>query len=110
MKGTVVEHARYSREGITMIETASFTSFVVIPRAGEHGGYENECFTHYVQGNGGRCCLRGPMVQSDAEWLANKMNTQWADQPRRPATYSVWSSLLYSYTGQDAPAPSSEPA
>lgn len=62
-----------SREGITMIETASFTSFVVIPRTGEHGGYENECFTHYVQGNGGRCCLRGPMVQSNAEWLANKM-------------------------------------
>lgn len=45
------------------------------------------------------CCPRGPMVQSDAEWLANKMNTQWADQPIRPATYSVRSSLLYSYTG-----------
>ncbi|AGT95326.1 hypothetical protein O5Y_27545 [Rhodococcus erythropolis CCM2595] len=35
-----------------------------------------DCFTHYVQDNGGRYCLRGPMVQSDAEWLANKMNTQ----------------------------------
>ena len=36
----------------------------------------NKCFTNYVQDEGGRYCLRGPMVQSDAEWLANKMNTQ----------------------------------
>ncbi|WP_207624589.1 hypothetical protein [Rhodococcus sp. D-46] len=59
-----------------MTETAAPTSFVAIPRTAEHGGYENECFTHYVQDNRGRYCLRGPMVQSDAEWLANKMNTQ----------------------------------
>ncbi|MCS4255899.1 hypothetical protein M2405_004202 [Rhodococcus erythropolis] len=59
-----------------MTETATPTSFVVIPRTAEHGGYENKCFTHYVQGNRGRYCLRGPMVQSDAEWLASKMNTQ----------------------------------
>ncbi len=59
-----------------MTETAAPTSFVAIPRTAEHGGYENECFTHYVKDNGGRYCLRGPMVQSDAEWLASKMNTQ----------------------------------
>ncbi|MDZ7910912.1 MAG: hypothetical protein U5O16_03625 [Rhodococcus sp. (in: high G+C Gram-positive bacteria)] len=59
-----------------MTETVTPTSFVVILRTEEHGGYENGCFTHYVQDNGGRYCLRGPMVQSDAEWLANKMNTQ----------------------------------
>lgn len=59
-----------------MTETGAPTRIFVIPRTEEHDGYENECFTHYVQGNGGRCCLRGPMVQSDAEWLANKMNTQ----------------------------------
>ncbi|MGQ5691533.1 hypothetical protein ACSVIA_28070 [Rhodococcus erythropolis] len=59
-----------------MTETAALTSFVAIPRTEEHDGCENECFTHYVQDNGGRYCLRGPMVQLDAEWLANKMNTQ----------------------------------
>lgn len=37
--------------------------------------YENEDFTHYIQDNGGRCCLREPMVQPDAEWLANNMNS-----------------------------------
>lgn len=58
-----------------MTETAFPTSFVAMPRTGERGGYENECFTHYVQGNGGRCCLRGPMVQLDVEWLANNMNS-----------------------------------
>lgn len=58
-----------------MTETASPARFVAMPRTGERGGYENECFTHYVQGNGGRCCLRGPMVQSDVEWLANNMNS-----------------------------------
>jgi len=61
-----------------MTETAAPTRFVAIPRTEEHGGHENECFTHYVQDNRGRYCLRGPMVQSDAEWLANKMNTQLA--------------------------------
>ncbi|WCT05855.1 hypothetical protein [Rhodococcus qingshengii] len=59
-----------------MTETVAPTRFVVISRTAEHGGCENKCFTHYVQDNGGRYCLRGPMVQSDAEWLANKMNTQ----------------------------------
>lgn len=59
-----------------MTETTTPTLFVVISRTSEHGGYENECFTHYVQDNGGRYGLRGPMVQSDAEWLASKMNTQ----------------------------------
>lgn len=39
-----------SREGITMIETGSPASFFVIPRTEERDGYENECFTHYVQG------------------------------------------------------------
>ncbi|MDV8015992.1 hypothetical protein R4P70_32280 [Rhodococcus sp. IEGM 1241] len=48
-----------------MTETAALTRFVAIPRTAEHGGYENECYTHYVQDNGGRYCLRGPMVQSD---------------------------------------------
>ena len=57
------------------------TRFVAIPRTEEHGGCENKCFTHYVQDTGGRDCLRGPMVQSDAEWLANKMNTQ-LNQPK----------------------------
>ncbi len=32
-----------------MTETAAPTSFVVIPRTKEHGGYEYKCFTHYVQ-------------------------------------------------------------
>lgn len=59
-----------------MTETAAPARFVAIPRTEERGGHENECFTHYVQDNRGRYCLRGPMVQSDAEWLANKMNTQ----------------------------------
>ncbi|MDN3461096.1 hypothetical protein [Rhodococcus sp. APC 3903] len=59
-----------------MTETASPARFVAIPRTEEHGGHEGECFTHYVQDNRGRYSLRGPMVQSDAEWLANKMNTQ----------------------------------
>lgn len=45
-----------------MTETAAPTRFVAIPRTAEHGGYENECFTHYVQDNRGRYCLRGPMV------------------------------------------------
>ena len=51
-----------------MNETATTTRFVVVPRTGEHGGYQNKCFTHFVQDNGGRYCLRGPMAQSDAEW------------------------------------------
>jgi len=50
-----------------MTEAAAPTRFVVISRTEEHGGYENKCLTHYVQGNGGRYCLRGPMVQSDAK-------------------------------------------
>lgn len=37
--------------------------------------YENEDFTHCIQDNGGRCCMREPMVQPDAEWLANNMNS-----------------------------------
>ena len=41
-----------------MTETAAPARFVVIPRTEEHGGYENECFTHYVQDNGGRCRLQ----------------------------------------------------
>lgn len=61
-----------------MAEKDAPTSFVAIPRAEEHGGYENECFTHYVQDNGGGYCLRGPMVHTDAEWLASKMNTQYS--------------------------------
>lgn len=60
-----------------MTETAAPTSFVAVPRTEEHGGYENKCFTHYVQDNLGRYCLRGPMVRSDAEWLANNMNSKW---------------------------------
>ncbi|WP_372027942.1 hypothetical protein ACBG85_29695 (plasmid) [Rhodococcus sp. NyZ502] len=60
-----------------MTETATATRFVVVPRTAEHGGYENECFTHFVEDNEGRYCLRGPMVQSDAEWLANNMNSKW---------------------------------
>jgi hypothetical protein len=44
-----------------MTETSALTSVVVIPRTEEYGGFENECFTHYVQDNGGRYCLRGPM-------------------------------------------------
>jgi hypothetical protein len=58
-------------------ETAAPTGFVAIPRTEEHGGHENKCFTHYVQDNGVRYCLRGPMVQSDAEWLTNSMNSKW---------------------------------
>ncbi|MFB7860231.1 hypothetical protein [Rhodococcus qingshengii] len=58
-----------------MTETATPASFVVIPRTEERAGCKNKCFTHYVQDRRGRYCLRGPMVQSDAEWLANKMNT-----------------------------------
>ncbi|WP_172932902.1 hypothetical protein [Rhodococcus sp. MS13] len=60
-----------------MPETAAPTRFVVISRTEEHGGYENECFTHFVEDNTGRYCLRGSMVQSDAEWLANNMNSKW---------------------------------
>ena len=60
-----------------MTETATTTRFVVVPRTAEHGGYENKCFTHFVQDNGGRYSLRGPMVQSDAEWLATNMNTRF---------------------------------
>lgn len=56
---------RLAGRRITMTETAAPTRFVVIPRTKEHGGYENKCFTHYVKDNGGRYCLRGPMVQSD---------------------------------------------
>ncbi|WP_207624591.1 hypothetical protein [Rhodococcus sp. D-46] len=41
-----------------MTETAAPASFVVIPRTEERGGYENECFTHYVQDNGGRYRLQ----------------------------------------------------
>ncbi len=33
-----------------MIETGSPASIFVIPRTEERDGYENECFTHYVQG------------------------------------------------------------
>ncbi|OYD70719.1 hypothetical protein [Rhodococcus sp. OK302] len=58
-----------------MTETDTSTGIVVVPRIEEHGGYENKCCTHYVQDNGGRY-LRGPVVQTDAEWFANKMNTQ----------------------------------
>ncbi|OFV78052.1 hypothetical protein [Rhodococcus erythropolis] len=59
-----------------MNETATPTSFVAIPRTEEHGGCENECFTHFVEDNAGRYCLRGPMVPSDAEWLANTMKSK----------------------------------
>ncbi len=66
-----------SHKGCIMTETATATCFVVVPRTAEHGGYENECFTHFVEDNAGRYCLRGPMVQSDAEWLANNVNRKW---------------------------------
>ncbi|MDN3461122.1 hypothetical protein [Rhodococcus sp. APC 3903] len=59
-----------------MTETATPARFVVIPRTEEHGGYENKCYTHYVQDNGGRYSLQGSWVETDAEWFANKMNTQ----------------------------------
>lgn len=59
-----------------MTDTATPARFVVIPRTEEHGGYENKCYTHYVQDNGGRYSLQGPWVETDAEWFANKMNTQ----------------------------------
>ncbi|MDJ0402977.1 hypothetical protein EEB12_16720 [Rhodococcus sp. WS1] len=52
------------------------TALAAAPFLAILAGVRYDCFTHYVQDNGGRYCLRGPMVQSDAEWLANKMNTQ----------------------------------
>lgn len=58
-----------------MTEIDTPTSFVVIRRTKGRGGCENRCFTPYVQDNGGRYCLRGPMVQSDAEWRENNTNS-----------------------------------
>ena len=60
-----------------MTETATNTRFVVVPREATHGGRENECFTHYVRDNSGRYCDNGPMVETDANWLANDLNSKW---------------------------------
>ena len=68
---------RLAGRRITMTETAAPARFVAKPRTEAHGEYENKCFIHYVSGSRRRCSLQGSMVQSDAEWLANKMNTQF---------------------------------
>ncbi len=82
-----------------MTETAAPTRFVTITRTEEHSGYENECFTHYVQDNGGRYCLRGRWFSktrngSRTAWTASRSNS-----PKKARTDSVRASLLYPYAG-----------